>query len=225
MKTNYLKSYILVITILLMSISLNAQTVYSDYVDGTVWVKVSQDAQIQKSISLSGESPYDRYNLVLSDAPFLEELSKQINFTKIERPFSHIKDLGLNRIFRLTFDNPSQVDFVINELSKLLAIEYAEKVELTKTTLTPDDPDFNPGDQWALYQINADNAWNLSTGDANVVVAIVDDAVEITHSDLSGAIWTNSGEIANNGIDDDGNGYIDDVQGFDVANSDNDPGP
>lgn len=225
MKKIYLKNLLLTLSAVFLAFSMQAQTVYADYVDGMVWVKVNPDAQLQKTISLNGNGNYDRYNLSLNDAPFLADLSKEVNFTKIERPFEHVKEQGLNRIFRLTFDNPTQVDYVMEELNRLPSIEYAERVELLKTTLTPNDPDFNPGDQWSLYQINADNAWNLSTGDANIVVSIVDDAVEITHSDLSGAIWTNTGEIPNNGIDDDGNGYVDDVQGYDVANSDNDPGP
>ena len=65
----------------------------------------------------------------------------------------------------------------------------------------------------------------MSTGSANTVVAIVDDAVAITHPDLSPVIWTNSGEIPNNNVDDDNNGYIDDVEGYDVADQDSNPGP
>lgn len=215
----------LTISALFLAFGISAQTVYQDYVDGMLWVKVKPNAVFSQTLDIGGNNTYDRYNLSLKDAPFLIQLSEQVNFTKIERPFSHVADQGLNRVYRITFDNPAQVDYLMSELDRNPIIEYAERVELLRTTLTPNDPDCNPGDQWSLYQIGATSAWNLSTGDANVVVAIVDDAVEISHVDLSANIWQNSGETPNNGIDDDGNGYIDDVSGFDVANNDNDPGP
>ncbi|MEZ4923583.1 MAG: S8 family serine peptidase [Crocinitomicaceae bacterium] len=225
MKKMYLKRLMLSLSAVFLAFSVSAQTIYQDYVDGKVWVKVNPTALFKQTIDFGGTTNFDRYNLTLKDAPFLKDLAEEVNFTKIERPFAHVTDEGLNRIYRLTFADPTQVDFIINELSRLESVEYAEKMELLKTTLTPDDTDFNPGDQWSLFQINATSAWNLSTGDANIVVAIVDDAVDIAHVDLTGSIWTNSGEIANNGIDDDGNGYVDDVSGYDVADMDNNPGP
>ena len=60
-------------------------------------------------------------------------------------------------------------------------------------------------------------------GDPSVVVAVIDDGIDLTHPDLVDAIWTNPGEVAGNGIDDDHNGYIDDVHGWDFATNDNDP--
>lgn len=76
-------------------------------------------------------------------------------------------------------------------------------------------------DLWWLKEINAPEAWGLSTG-AGVTVAVVDTGVDYNHEDLQGNIWTNSGEIAGNGIDDDNNGLIDDWRGWDFVNSDND---
>jgi subtilisin family serine protease len=225
MKKIYFKRFLLSAAAVIFTLSANAQTFYQDYVDGMVWVKLKPTALMHQSINLGGESTTDFHNLTLKDAPFLTDLAKQVYFSKIERPFHHVSDEGLNRIFRLTFDDATQVDHVIDELSRNNTIEYAERVELLKTTYTPNDPDYNPGDQWSLSQINAGNAWNLSQGSANIVVAIVDDAVEITHSDLSASIWSNSGEVNGNGIDDDGNGYIDDVNGYDVADMDTDPNP
>ena len=60
-------------------------------------------------------------------------------------------------------------------------------------------------------------------GNNNTVVSIVDDAITINHPDLQGIIWTNPNEIPNNGIDDDNNGYIDDIIGWDTYTNDNDP--
>src|SRR5574343_601748 len=73
--------------------------------------------------------------------------------------------------------------------------------------------------------MNAAGAWNYFSTGSTVKIAIVDDAVERTHPDLSPNLWVNPGEIASNGIDDDGNGYIDDINGYDVGSNDNNPNP
>jgi subtilisin family serine protease len=80
----------------------------------------------------------------------------------------------------------------------------------------PNDPLFPQ--QWALAKIGATNAWAVTTGSSNVVVAILDTGINYNHEDLAANMWRNPGEIPGNGIDDDGNGYIDDVFGIDTAN-------
>jgi len=71
--------------------------------------------------------------------------------------------------------------------------------------------------------IDAPEAWNISTGSSQIVVGVIDTGVDYTHPDLAANIWTNPGEIAGNGIDDDGNGFVDDVHGYDFVNNDGDP--
>ncbi len=66
-------------------------------------------------------------------------------------------------------------------------------------------------------------AWRLTTG-GRVTVAVIDSGVELGHRDLAGNIWTNTDEIARNGIDDDANGYVDDRNGYDFVNDEHDPG-
>ena len=85
----------------------------------------------------------------------------------------------------------------------------------------PNDPRFN--EQWALAKIGATNAWALTTGSSNVVVAVLDTGLRYTHEDLAANMWRNPGEIPGNGIDDDGNDYVDDVYGIDAVNQDSDP--
>ncbi|HDZ44671.1 MAG TPA: LEPR-XLL domain-containing protein [Phycisphaerae bacterium] len=71
--------------------------------------------------------------------------------------------------------------------------------------------------------IDAPEAWDLTTGSADVVIAIVDTGIDYTHPDLAANMWVNPGEIAGDGIDNDGNGYIDDIYGYDFINGDSDP--
>jgi subtilisin family serine protease/subtilisin-like proprotein convertase family protein len=71
--------------------------------------------------------------------------------------------------------------------------------------------------------IHVENVWDISIGTRANIVAVIDTGVDLTHPDLAANIWTNPNEIAGNGIDDDGNGYVDDVHGFDFANQDSDP--
>lgn len=88
---------------------------------------------------------------------------------------------------------------------------------LEARTTTPNDPEF--GQQWALQRIDAQKAWDVTTGGRTVngdeiVVAVIESGFDIEHPDLVANIWQNPNEIPNNGIDDDENGFIDDVHGW-----------
>ncbi|MDQ6963089.1 MAG: S8 family serine peptidase [Mariprofundaceae bacterium] len=135
----------------------------------------------------------------------------------------------------------SNVHAVVKQLQSNPAVLFAEPNYRRHLRVIPNDLSFNL--QWGLKNtglqvlpnttptsvvaLNADiampNAWNLQTGSKNVIVAIVDDSLDIHHPDLAANIWVNTGEIANDGIDNDANGYIDDVNGWDFVNNDNDP--
>lgn len=88
------------------------------------------------------------------------------------------------------------------------------------TSVVPNDSGIS--NAWGLGSssgVNAVDAWDISTGSSNVVVAVIDSGIDYTHPDLANNMWVNSGEIPGNGIDDDQNGYIDDVHGINTTGS------
>lgn len=102
----------------------------------------------------------------------------------------------------------------------LYEYEYVEPDYQVRTTLASND-EFLPN-QWAHAVVQSPQAWDISRGSSSVVVAILDTGIDLTHNDLIGNLWTNSAELIN-GIDDDGNGYVDDVNGWNFAAENNRP--
>ncbi|HYF35324.1 MAG TPA: S8 family serine peptidase, partial [Prosthecobacter sp.] len=135
----------------------------------------------------------------------------------------------------VAFPNPT-VDTVPKAIHELTALKpwvrYAEPDYIVHAQATPNDPAFT--NLWGMHNtgqnggaadadIDAPEAWNISTGSAAVLVAVLDTGVDLTHPDLVDNLWVNPAEVANNGVDDDGNGYVDDVRGWDFVGNDNLP--
>lgn len=124
------------------------------------------------------------------------------------------------------------VDEAINKYRGDPRIEYIEPNYIVSAfDVIPNDPFFPL--LWGLHNtgqsggtpdadIDAPEAWGVQTG-AQVVIGVIDTGVDYLHPDLAANIWTNPDEVPGNGIDDDGNGYVDDVHGWDFVNNDNDP--
>lgn len=121
----------------------------------------------------------------------------------------------------------------IEQLQANPAVEFAElnyKRRLAQVGLPDASTDPRYGDQWHLAAVHAPEAWQFLAdrginpgGSHDVVIAVIDTGVDLTHPDLAGNIWTNSGEIPGNGVDDDGNGYVDDVHGVNVITNSGNP--
>jgi len=142
------------------------------------------------------------------------------------------QERALTRFFRVHVDE-GNIDDAIAAYEELPMVTSAYRVALHYMDATPNDPLF--GDQWhyyTTYGVDADDAWDVETGDATVVVGILDSGVKYDHGDLGGSnppgpadnstngnIWINDQEIPGNGIDDDANGFVDDVIGWDFIES------
>ncbi|TFG47893.1 MAG: hypothetical protein E4H40_05630, partial [Candidatus Brocadiia bacterium] len=164
---------------------------------------------------------------------------------RLKRAPKGVKAPNLAGFYRIKFDLPKgqNIQNVLKEYQNCPDVETAELNYIVHTCKEPNDPLY--GLQWALKNvgqdypdsgrfslspgkmdsdIDAEKAWDHVTGDANVVVAVIDTGVDYNHRDLNGNMWTNEPELNGIvGVDDDGNGYIDDIYGFDFANKDSDP--
>lgn len=153
-----------------------------------------------------------------------------------------VTDIGKTRMKRMKLPKSLSVESAIEKLKADPSVEYVGPNHILHVaSVFPNDDLFVNGyydwiydmyiPQWGLYNpdsprradIHAPEAWAITTGSPNVRIAIIDTGVDYTHPDLASKIWTNPGEIPGNGIDDDHNGFIDDVHGWDFVNWDNDP--
>jgi subtilisin family serine protease len=133
-----------------------------------------------------------------------------------------IKLRGSDKIYALDTAGEDLQNF-INENEKNKSIELIEPNYTYTTTIEPSDPYYTQ--QIYLSQISAPQAWDVSTGNNSTIIAVLDTGVDIDHPDLRNNIWYNLDEIPNNFIDDDANGYTDDVRGWDFVSSVGDPRP
>jgi len=111
----------------------------------------------------------------------------------------------------------------LNYYGNLPEVEYAEPNYLYQASIIPSDTFFN--NQWYLKKIKAVETWDNTRESPEVVIAILDSGVQINHPDLRSNIWLNKKEIVGNNIDDDRNGFIDDINGWDFVNNVSDPTP
>ena len=128
----------------------------------------------------------------------------------------------MHQYYKVKFTNTHLTQQLIADLQKLPFVQFAEQVPEHRTFLTPND--IHP-DQYNVTLTNCEQAWDVTTGSMAITIGMVDDAVRTDHEDLSANIYTNPNEIDGNNIDDDANGYIDDVHGWDPASNDNDANP
>lgn len=146
---------------------------------------------------------------------------------------------GAPRLYVVELPDGADADRAIALYRGLPGVARAEPDHLGQgggdRAFVPNDPHYSK--QWGLKNdgsfalapaiagadIDMESAWELEQGSPEVTVAIIDSGVRLQHPDWGDRLWVNAGETAGNGIDDDGNGFIDDVQGWDFANDDNIP--
>ncbi|MEM6765806.1 MAG: S8 family serine peptidase [Bacteroidota bacterium] len=194
-----------------------AQDALPTFKEGSLFIKVEDDAGI---ILPEFEGAPDE--VALRNIEGLSGLVNDYDIYYLKHPFKTQSPL-LENIYEVKFREVAARADLKSEFQAISYIDYAEEVPVYHKFFEPDD--YRPLEQSYLPVINAEGAWDISQGSEDVVIAIVDDAVQLSHEDLSPNIWVNPGEIAGNGIDDDGNGFVDDVNGYNVAFGNNNPEP
>lgn len=111
----------------------------------------------------------------------------------------------------------------VKKYEKMAAVEYAELNYIVNASAIPSDQSYT--NQWYLKRISAPEAWDINNQSPTITIAIIDSGVQTSHPDLAPVLWVNRQEIANNGKDDDKNGLVDDINGWDFVNHSSDPSP
>jgi subtilisin family serine protease len=147
-----------------------------------------------------------------------------------KRPTQHINEILVKyrdeiRVRRITVDEKENFDRFLQRMQNDPSVEYAEpNYKIFSSAESPNDPFFLT-DQFYLSLVHVPEAWKYSTGIRDVVVAVLDAGVDIKHPDLSRNLWVNIQEVGKNKKDDDKNGYIDDVNGYDFVSDTGNPLP
>jgi PKD repeat protein/ribosomal protein S11 len=200
------KCWLSILLSLLISLTGTAQEVHPKIVPGKLVIKLD-DRQPSTSFPQN----------ILSSIKLKksQELAPRQSSTKSIRSV-------LDGIFILELDKNEDILRLCDSLSHLRGVLYAEPLYQEPLLLIPNDPEAQIGaSQSYLEIISAYDAWETTTGNEDIIIGIVDTGSDLTHEDLSDKFHVSPDII--NGVDDDGNGYIDDYQGYDFADNDNDP--
>lgn len=164
--------------------------------DGKIYFKIKSGQPIPFNVSNG--------NVDLKSTTFFGNTIELFNVKSVKNPFYSSKNAVLDRIFLIDFSEASKIDEFIGILSQKSAVEYAEKAPYFRVSYKPNDPNYTTaGNNWHLKKIWADTAWNITKGDTNILIAVIDNAIYPNHPDLVGKI-----QVA-----------------IDIADGDNDPAP
>tara|TARA_R110002096_G_C14638436_1_gene725369 strand:+ start:1 stop:2820 length:2820 start_codon:yes stop_codon:yes gene_type:complete len=199
-----------------------AFTAYSqnqeEYLEGVLIVKVKPihgEKCLKSNIAIPSLQKIVSEENVLS----VEKLFPNHKAPKTKKAADGRKLVNLNTIYRFKFDETRNLEKVKRQLENNQSVEYVEFEYINQLAYTPNDTsNFR---QWYLGAIQAFDAWDIEKGDTNVVIAIIDTGSDTAHADLKANFAYNYDDPIN-GIDDDNDGYIDNFNGWDVANNDND---
>lgn len=202
-----------------------------DIVPGVIFVKFREVMQFAPGATVTGLTTVDR----ILDRAMISAMQPLHRTLALRKGFATPEESSIARIFTVRYSAPVDPRRLAEELAADPAIEYAEPYRTFRPLHTPDDPRL--AQQWAIGIMKMEQAWDITKGDSSIVIGYVDTGINYSHEDLALSIavntgeWGTNGELKDNGIDDDNNGYVDDWRGWDfigngtiqAPNPDNDP--
>ena len=205
---------LMTLTLLLISISAFGQN-QIELITDKFFIKLKSDSFSQASRSNANQ---------LLNIPGVNEILATQDGINIHPAFEAIAQQaldpnGLERIFVVNVSSTAGILSLIDQMNVLDDIEYAEPMyirELYDSQFIPNDTYYSQS--WHHPVVNTPDAWDIQTGSDTVVIAIIDTGVDTDHPDLVSNLWNNPAEIAGNLIDDDNNGMVDDIYGWNFVN-------
>ena len=182
--------FLLIAGTFVFSFSLSAQTINANWKDGVIYFKLTDNITVNNlNDAVQGAR---RQQL-----PFLEAIESKFRVQSISQPFFSPQSEVLQRTFRLDFSDSEDVFAILEELKKNADVEYAEPMPLFRTFSTPDDTYYNRNltngtytvnSSWHLNLIKAEQAWTITTGNPDIIVAVIDNAIWTDHLDLTNKV-------------------------------------
>jgi len=184
--------------ILLLLCFISYEIIGQDYVTDEIYVKLKSHALVKTNTNTGTIKLAEFENIVNINNALKHEIKQ------VKAPFYFSKSNELKDILRLKISSENKINSLLNDLNNDPNVEYVERIPIMRKSFSPNDLGANSStSQWALHKIQAQNAWDITTGNSSIIVAVVDDAVQTTHPDLHGKC----------------------LQGWDVADNDNNPNP
>jgi len=220
-----MKNRIITLFLSVLFIAHSAQAQNGNPISGQVLIKFKKGAEK----SLAGINRDLQKHLSTSPSQASNTLFKATEMEPVfnnRTPVSTEREL-LSSVYKIRFSSQTSIDSAVNALQALDLIEYVQPNYRRRLHFAPNDELFSQ--QEALQIIRAEQAWDIQTASSEIIVGVIDTGIDYEHEDLHDALWVNNSEDLNgngrfddndmNGIDDDGNGFIDDVIGWDFTDA------
>ena len=156
----------------------------SEFLDGTIIFKLNEFVEVNLD---DAEKTFDGIGLIenIQNYTEIQDIFNEITILKFERPSYFTNKRELQKIYRIVFLENELINKLIEELNNLDIIEYAEKEPIYKNTFVPNDSYHSGTNKWYHTLVNSEDAWDISIGNENIKIAIVDNAIATAHTDLN----------------------------------------